>query len=173
MMASQVWEKVFQSLKYCQHLQAIDVPREMGTFPQTLCTAETHERSQPAKEVSVVSVTPRHGAPNTCPCDRNYGFFHTSKAHKHRRVTLIMRNGLEHFDPETPLQGSHVQQAKSYHVGRSCHQTQRLLKKLHSETLAFSHSLDCHKDRPDTSRRQTYLHLSGFCHFGLVLFMVL
>ncbi len=51
-MVSQVWEKMLQCLKFCQHLQAVDVPAEMGTFPQTLGGAATHARS-PAREGGV------------------------------------------------------------------------------------------------------------------------
>ncbi len=57
-----------------------------------------------------------------------------SKTRKHRRVTLIIQSGFsprgESLGFEPPLYGSHVQQAKRYHVGRSWHQTQQFLKLL-------------------------------------------
>ncbi len=49
---------------------------------------------QPVREASVVSILRPHEAPNTGPWDRNQGFFHITKARKHRRMTLIMRKGL-------------------------------------------------------------------------------
>ncbi|CAM4618537.1 unnamed protein product [Leuciscus chuanchicus] len=47
----------------------------------------------------------RQGAPSTGPWDRNQGFFHITKARRHRRVTLIVRNGLPLG--ENPLVLSH------------------------------------------------------------------
>jgi len=44
-------------------------------------------------------------------------------------MTMIKRSGFPlTIGPEPPLQGSHVQQVKSYYFGRSCHQTQQFLK---------------------------------------------
>uniref|UniRef100_A0A673FXM1 Alpha-mannosidase n=1 Tax=Sinocyclocheilus rhinocerous TaxID=307959 RepID=A0A673FXM1_9TELE len=64
-----------------------------------------------------------------------------SKARKHRCVTLIIRSGFplrgESLGPEPPLQGSHVQQAKRYHVERRCHQTQQPLKLFDSDKIMF------------------------------------
>ncbi len=60
---------------------------------------------QPVREASVVSILRRHEAPNTGPWDRNQSFFHITKARKHRRVTLNMRNGLPFW--ENPLVLSH------------------------------------------------------------------
>ncbi len=62
---------------------------------------------QPVREASVVSILRRHEAPSTGPWDRNQGFFHITKARKHRRVTLIIRKGLplkgKPFGPEPLL----------------------------------------------------------------------
>ncbi len=60
---------------------------------------------QPVKEASVVSILRQHEAPNTGPWDRSQGFFHITKARKHRRVTLIMQKGLPLG--ENPLVLSH------------------------------------------------------------------
>ncbi len=49
---------------------------------------------QPMRDASVVSILRRHEAPNMGPWDRNQGFFHITKARKHRRVTLIMWKGV-------------------------------------------------------------------------------
>ncbi len=64
---------------------------------------------------------------------------------------------------------------QSYHVGRSCHQTQQLLKEFHIDkyclhlfTLAYSHSLDCREDRLDSSRRQTCLHWGRIPHHAQI-----
>ncbi len=84
---------MFQCSKHSQHLQAVDVPREMVTAPQ------------PVRDASVASVTRRQGAPRTGPWDKNQGFLHMSKARRHRRVTLIMRNGFPLG--ENPLDLSH------------------------------------------------------------------
>ncbi len=60
---------------------------------------------QPVREASVVSILRLHEAPNTGPWDRNQSFFHITKARKHRRMTLIMQNGLPFW--ENPLVLSH------------------------------------------------------------------
>ncbi len=49
---------------------------------------------QPMRDASVISILRRHEAPNMGPWDRNQGFFHTTKARKHRRMTLIMWKGV-------------------------------------------------------------------------------
>ncbi len=54
---------------------------------------------------AVVIILRWHEAPNTEPWDRNQGFFHITKARKHRCMTLIMRKGLPLW--ETPLVLSH------------------------------------------------------------------
>ncbi len=60
---------------------------------------------QPVREVSVISILQRDEAPNTGPWDRNQGFFHITKARKHRCVTLLMRKVLPLG--ENPLVLSH------------------------------------------------------------------
>ncbi len=57
---------------------------------------------QPVREASVISILRRHEASNA---GWNQGFFHITKARKHRRVTLIMRKGLPLR--ENPLVLSH------------------------------------------------------------------
>ncbi len=57
---------------------------------------------QPVREASVISILRRHEASNA---GWNQGFFHITKACKHRRVTLIMRQGLPLR--ENPLVLSH------------------------------------------------------------------
>ncbi len=83
---------------------------------------------------------------------------------------------------EPPLWGSHVQQAKRYHVGRRCHHTQQFLKLPDSEWPAFSPSLDCREDRLDLSRGHTCLHrgriphnaqISGFLYWRKHTFLAL
>ncbi len=60
---------------------------------------------QPVREASVVSILQLHEAPSSGPWDRNHGFFHITKARKHRRVALIMQKGLPLG--ENPLVLSH------------------------------------------------------------------
>ncbi len=49
---------------------------------------------QPMRDASVISIFRWHEAPNMGPWDRNQGFFHITKARKHRHVTLIMWKGV-------------------------------------------------------------------------------
>ncbi len=65
-----------------------DLPTDLGWI------GHSWPLPKPVREASVVSFTRWHGAPNTGPCDRNHCFIHMSMARKHRRVTLIMLNGL-------------------------------------------------------------------------------
>ncbi len=60
---------------------------------------------QPVRHASVASITRRQGAPSTGPWDKNQGFLHISKACRHHRVTLSMRNGFPLG--ENPLVLSH------------------------------------------------------------------
>ncbi len=48
---------------------------------------------KPIRDESVETTFRRHDTPNTGPWDRNQGLFHMDRARRHRRVTLIIRNG--------------------------------------------------------------------------------
>ncbi len=89
---------------------------------------------QLVRDASVASVTRWQELPAPGLETKTKGFLHMSKTRKHRRVTLIIQSGFsprgESLGFEPPLYGSHVQQAKKYHVGRSWHQTQQFLKLL-------------------------------------------
>ncbi len=130
---------MFQCSKHGQHLQAVDVPCEMVTTPQTAARVATPDCSP-----TIASVMRRQGAPSTGLWDKNQGFVHMSKARRHRRMTKI------------------------YHIGRSCHQTQQSLKLLDSGWPAFSYSRDCREDRLDPSRGQTCLHRGRIPHHAQI-----
>ncbi len=75
------------------------------SFHRTWLERPSRITSQPMREAFVVSILGRNESPNMGPWDRNQGFFHITKACKHRRVTLIMQKGLPLR--ENPLVLSH------------------------------------------------------------------
>ncbi len=93
-MASQVWKKCFKAWNTASISRQLMCHMRWGPSHRPWAEQSLMTAPQPVREASVVSVTRRHRAPNTGPCDRNHSFFHMSKAHKHRRLTLIMRNWL-------------------------------------------------------------------------------
>ncbi|XDV29488.1 hypothetical protein PO909_032607 [Leuciscus waleckii] len=140
MMASEVYKEVPQGKEYSQHLQTINMQREMMVLPSTSGVTALHNRT-PAREGRI-----RGKSPSLTWCSQNRTLRQEPRFLPHdQRTKTSVRNSdrakrvsqrRKPLVPEPPLQGPHMKQTKGNYRGSCSHKTQNSLKMFYSDSLA-------------------------------------